>query len=59
MWQNEENNLPRISKQNVRPTALYDVPSRYTRIFILPVLYRTHLEPAGLQKLGKLKEPEV
>jgi hypothetical protein len=57
MWQNEESKLQRISKTK-RPPALYNVPSRYTRIF-LPVLYRTHLEPVGLQKLGKLKEPEV
>jgi hypothetical protein len=57
MWQNEESKLQRISKTK-RPTALYNVPPRYTRI-VLPVLYRTHLEPPGLQKLGKPKEPEV
>jgi hypothetical protein len=57
MWQNEESNLPRISKQNVPPHSIMFPPD--TLEFFLPVLYRTHLEPAGLQKLGKLKEPQV
>jgi hypothetical protein len=46
-----------FQKQNV-PLHSIMFPPDTLEIF-LPVLYRTHLEPVGLQKLGKLKEPEV
>jgi hypothetical protein len=58
MWQNDESNLPRISKQN-DTTALYNVPPPDRLEIFCRCFYHTHLEPAGLQKLEKLKEPEV
>lgn len=54
MWQNDESNLPRISKQK-RPTALYNVPSRYTRIFVLPVLLP---HPPGACGFAETRETE-
>jgi hypothetical protein len=50
-------NCKEFQKQNV-PLHSIMFPPDTLEIFV-PVLYRTHLEPVGLQKLGKLKEPEV